>query len=822
LEPYREEAHRALMESLARSGQRSAALAQYERCCGVLADELAVEPSLETQQLYQRIRSAGQTRPNNLPVGGQSFVGRQVERQEIGHRLADPECRLITLVGMGGIGKTSLALQIAREHQDEFWEGVFWVPLTAVQQPEQIINALFDALSLTPGNDPRSQLLDYLRDKTILLVFDNFEQLLSICGQSPSQALQLLDDILKHSQYAKILVTSRQKLSLRSEWLYPLEGLPYSFDRESDPDALLEQAAIQLFIRRARQLLPGFPRQESDYQPIARICQLVCGIPLGIELASGWVDQISCQEIAERIASDLDFLVSSLHDQLDRHHSLRAVFQHSWQLLAPEQQAVLRQLSVIQGSFGRSASQEIAQGKPHQLNELVNKSWLQQDVKAEYSLHPVLKQFLAEALASEPVEEHEIRRRHAHYFARFLKERENALTVQYQAAALDEVGTKISDVLSAWEWAVRQRVPEMINGLLEGVFIYYWAHNQFAAGLARLEQAITVIDELESSPQQALLLARLGVRIADFKYWLGNLEMAERLLNSNIDSLDHQEQAYALELASRVYYWQGVFDKSQAAARASIEIARRHGPLHVLAQALNSLANTVCEASGDYDCAQELYNESLAIYRQIDNPFGIAKALINKGAIYFERGELAHAQQLYLESLQHYRTLNYDYGISACLNNLAMIARKDGDWETARALIEESLALKRQTGNQVAIVHALLEIGALETDMGHFVKARQSYTEALQIAQETQASGLIFNIVLAFAELFRQMEEPIQAARLAFWVSAQQEVGQELLAQTEAVVASLQERLSPAEIEGCRQQSQYQDLGDLNSILAAA
>ncbi len=820
LEPYREEAHCAIMESLAHSGQRSAALAQYERCRRILADELGIEPDNKTQLLYQRIRSAGSTRPHNLPAQQQRLVGRQVELNEIGRLLANPDCRLLTLAGIGGIGKTALALQSARERLEDFWHGVFWVPLAPLRHPGQILPAIFDALPIPPGSDPEAQLLDYLREKSILLVLDNFEHLFSPRFDSNDTAIRLINTILKDGPNVKFLVTSRERLSLRAEWVYPVEGLPCPPDGAAvNAETLERYAAIQLFVRRARQVETNFPAREDDYPHIAQICKLVGGIPLGIELASGWVDQLTCQAIAEGIEADLDFLVTSLRDMPGRHQSLRAVFEHSWKLLPAEERTVLSRLSVFRTAFSRAAAREIAQAAPHQLASLVNKSFLHLDVGGQYSLHLLLKQFLAQELAADPVEEQDTHRNHALYFSRFLKEREYALTVQYKAASLDEAGRIIEDVRAAWDWAVARKEAALLSEALEGVFIYYWARNRFAEGQAVFESALKAVEALDKSPQHQLISARLQSCIADFIFWLGDLEAAEQLLNKAIAILRtieaRQELAYALELSSRVSYWQGDYAEAEKTARSAIELARGSESLPDLAQALGTLASVICDLNGDFEAANLLYAESLALYRQLENPFGIAKVLINQGAIYYEQGNFTLAERRYQESLNHYRELNYPYGISACLNNLAMVARKLGDYERAREMIEESLALKRETGNRVAVLHSLLEIGALNTEMGNFAQARSYYCEALQMALEAQASGLIFNILLGFADYFEKTGDASRSAELTNWVLAQENIGQEAHAQAAALEASLENKLGPDGLDLCRQRANHKNADQL-------
>jgi len=400
LEPWREETHRLLMRLLACSGQRALALKQYETCRQVLAQELNAEVSLETSALYREIKAEaeGQKTPaalSSLPASLTSFVGREAELARLVELLRDDDCRLLTLTGAGGIGKTRLALEAARQFLPPaemlFREGVFFVPLEEVTSAALLVPALAEALrlALAERRDPLEQLCAFLRPKALLLVLDSFEHLVSSAGA--------LIEILRAAPAVKLLATSREALNLYEEWVFPVEGLPLP---PAGIGVEVEQnSAVQLFAQRARRAHLGFSLQH-ELRAVARICRLVEGMPLGIELAASRTRTLSCEAIAGAIAHTLDALSVTYLDLPPRHRSLRAVFEHSWDLLAEPEQAVLARLSALRGDFDFAAAGALAGANVRILSALTERSLLRRTLAGRYEMHELLRQFCAEKLAA--------------------------------------------------------------------------------------------------------------------------------------------------------------------------------------------------------------------------------------------------------------------------------------------------------------------------------------------------------------------------------------------------------------------------------------
>lgn len=377
-----------MMELLARTGRRNAALSQYETCRAVLQAELGVQPGSQTSAFYERIRTMTGHQPRSLPPQATPFIGRERDLTEITTRLADPACRLLTLSGPGGIGKTRLALQAAQRKKESFLHGVAFVSLAAAT-PECLVASLAAALNLPPTASP-DPLLSYLREKESLLVLDNYESLL------PDTAL--LETFLVQAPLIKLLVTSRERLNLQGEWLYPMRGLAYPAETEGKAMNPMAYQAGQLFVRTAQRLHPGFSPTPADARAIGRICRWLQGLPLGVELAAAWVRLLPCTEIARRIETDPDFLSSPWRDLPARHQSLRTVFKQAWARLSAAEQALAQKLTVFQGPFSLEAAQAVVDVRPQHLLALADKSFLQQYEPGLYSLPQPLKPFLVEQL----------------------------------------------------------------------------------------------------------------------------------------------------------------------------------------------------------------------------------------------------------------------------------------------------------------------------------------------------------------------------------------------------------------------------------------
>ncbi len=404
-----------------------------------------------TQELNPR-QLSGDTaveriRKHNLPAQRTSFIGRADEIADVAALLDDPECSLLTLVGPGGIGKTRLAIEVARQKIDAFRDGVCFVPLAPVSDVENLPLAVLEGLSyqFQRGNqEARQQVLSLLSEKHLLLVMDNFEHLMD--------GIDLITAILNRAPEVKILVTSREALNLQEEWVRTLTGVSYPTD--GSLDALESYSAVQLFLDRARRVRGDFS-VNVDPASIARICKLAEGMPLALELAAGWLNTLTPADIVTEIEHNLDILSTRSRDVSERHRSMRAVFCHSWCMLSPEEQTAFQRLSLFRGGFTREAAAEVADASLDVLAALVTKSLLTLSASGRYAIHELLRQYAEENL-TEAGEWDAAFDRYIEFFMRLLHRLEPDIKSARQIEALDAIESDIENIRQAWHWAVKR------------------------------------------------------------------------------------------------------------------------------------------------------------------------------------------------------------------------------------------------------------------------------------------------------------------------------------------------------------------------------
>jgi DNA-binding SARP family transcriptional activator/tetratricopeptide (TPR) repeat protein len=542
LEPWLDAGHRQAMKLLVATGQSGAALRHFEAFAKALAEKMGVAPQPETQKLYQdlkngkwRVESLNQDIPrSHFPTDFSPFVGREEDLAQINRWLQDPHCRLINLVGPGGVGKTRLATQtsieISRNPKSAFTAGIYFVPLEDASSPDEFVSGIVKALdiAIVPGEALESALIKYLRKKKLLLVLDNFEHLLPM--------KDLIISILRTAPNVKIIITSREHLGLQAEWILSVTGLPFPRgDALENPESY---AAVNLFKQSIKRIRPGFADAPAlETEAIVEICRLVEGLPLALELAANWTPVLSVSEIASEIAQGIDIMRTTQQDVPARHRSIEAVFDYSWRLLPPEHQKLIEHLSLFPGEFDRPAAAKIAGASLPGLASLARKSFLYRSTETgKYHIHPLLKQFARKKADHQTNQENRlIRRRYSQYYLGRIIGQKDDLILHDNWPIIKKYRTELPHLRQAWKWALDHEVFEAIDQSTTAIAVIYFHLGLYADGFALMEMAIVRLRAVIRENGQAGLdfkrmLGRLLVEAAGFRIDLYELEQAEALL----------------------------------------------------------------------------------------------------------------------------------------------------------------------------------------------------------------------------------------------------------------------------------------------------
>ncbi len=780
LEPWQEQAHRQMMQLLARSGRREAALAQYETCRRVLAQELGVEPMPETTALYEHIRSAGYARPHNLPAPTTSFVGREDELAQVARLLAESTCRLLTVTGPGGIGKTRLALQAALQASTgtsaAFGHGVYLIPLAPVSSMDLLVAALAQSVgvALHPGADPRALLFHHLRDKEMLLVLDGFEHLVA--------ESQLVSDLLQQAPRIKLLVTSRQRLNLQGEWLLELGGLAYPtfpltplLPGEGAGGRLQDFSAAQLFVQRARQGRPRRQFSEADAPAIVRICQLVDGMPLALELAAAWAHMLSCADIARDIERSLDVLSAPRHDRPERHQSIRAVLQQSWNLLSEAERRTFRKMAVFRGGFSREAAEQVTGADLSLLSALVDKSHLRANAAGRYELHPLVHQFVEEKLAQSPREQERAQERHGCYYASFVHQRGEQLQGPQQEQALAELDREIENVRAAWRWAVaRRRLPELRQSL-RGLGLYYHSRGWFLEGEAAMGLVVTSLDRQDDiAPNTFMAVVLGGALMLQGLYCslLGRYEQASHLLEKSLVLLRPTdaiwETVMALSWLGLATISQGQYQAAGTYARQGLSLAQASQDRWLVGTALACLG--LCVRWQDYAEAARYFRESSEAFKEVGDRHRMAAPLVYLGEAIRLSGNPTESK-LHLEDSLTFARENHIQQLEAwTLWNLGEVAYAAQEYEEAQREFRAGLTVARQVGDNQMIVSCQAGLGSVALMQGDDSAAQAYFHAAFQRAVETQAWPHVAGLLVRRAEMLSRRDQAAQE-RAVEWLA---------------------------------------------------
>jgi predicted ATPase/DNA-binding SARP family transcriptional activator len=801
LAPWEEAACLQIVHLLAVEGYWSAALAQAQKFIRFITAELGLEPAQEMMDLIEKVRKHAYqlSTPDktnhpllfNLPAMDTTFIGREREQDQLADLLSDPCCRLITINGMGGIGKTRLAVQAAEEQVGIFNDGVFFVHFSTSLDTTEFMTSLAGAVNFKffDNRPPREQLIHYFQTKDLLLILDSFEHLLAFIPEE-NEIIPFLLEILNGSERIKILVTSRLPLNLKMEQVVEVSGLDFPPEIHHDP--LQTYSAVELFRQTARRMQPQFSL-EVEQQSVYQICRILEGVPLAIELSAAWVRLQSCTEILKEIRLDLDYLSTSMQDVPSRHRSLRVVFDHSWKLLSFDEQEAFMRLSVFRDGFTLESASTVASADPQLVANLGKASLLQHINPNRYDLHNLVQRFAAEKLAKDESAAWETSQRFAHYYAGFLARQVPLLKNAGQQQALEQMAQERGNWRQAWGWLNEQYCVSEIGQCAEAVFHYYNIRSSFQEGMELLQQAsawleagtqnkpvlarvwtflgalayrahydelsytvlqraVTVLEERGDLPDLALALVFwAGINARKKEHTLAK-QAAERSAALHRQAGDVWGEGYALYLLGLLYNRQGMNQESYAAEQASLAAARQSGDLHRQIGPLNLLGDILC-SQGDYDLAQGYFEESLRISRSIQDRYNSALVSLNLGTVYHLREQFEDASRLYQESLEICKDIGDTAGQATALSNLGELASDQGESYAALPYFLQGLALSRLQQDDWAELSCLNNLANAYLELNDLSSAQIHIKAALPLCLTLNSPPLSSITLLQLAKL---------------------------------------------------------------------
>lgn len=719
----------------------------------------AIEPAAQAAAPLPAARTNSASR---LPVFPTQFIGREFEISIVANQLRDPACRLLTLTGPGGAGKTRLALEVAGKLSADFPDGVFFLPMAPVNQPESVIPALASGLDIVFSGpaDPLVQLINALRGKTTLLVIDNMEHLIA--------ASTMLAEILQQAPGVKMLLTSREQMHLQWEWIFDVQGLPVP--EEATAGALETNSAAILFLQRARQTGQSYTLNTDEAQALVQICKFVDGLPLAIELAASWVRIMSFREIAQELERNIGLLETNLRDVPARHRSMRVVFDHSWALLTDEERMVLLRLSVFAGGFSRKAAENVAGGSLLLLSSLVSKSLLRYSKKADrYDFHELVRQYVLARLNERPAFEQAVQLHFAEYYAGWLAGLEAPLKSERQMEVSATIRAEKANWTAAWNWASRQLRLDLLDQMEPTLYWFYEIHSENAEAMVLIAYSVGELRAagapfVQASDDQKASMARLIDALGWFESRTGNIARGQELfaeslaLAQSCSEPNHEVLYYIHVNWGYISLFTGSYERSAELTKISLE--------HALALGLRGKWHTAISINilgivemqrGNPKAAYQQLADSLELWRAVGDLRGLSFCMLYLSAAALALGKNEEARQTLAESNAIAQEKLDRWALAFGFDQLGRIAMLESDFESARDLFQRSMALSDEIGDKWAGTQTRIHLGEALASLGQDGEARALFLQAYRGAQQAHWAPTILEALVAYVSVDQEM-----------------------------------------------------------------
>ena len=707
-DPLREESYRRLMRLHALSGDRAGALRVYQTCVAVLKQELDTDASQTTREVFEQAmrwdaapaapdKIQPQPRTDNLPFQLTTFIGRERELAEVKRLLR--QTRLLTLTGPGGCGKTRLALQSANSLAEVMKDGVWLVELASLSDPALLPQSIASVLGVREqaGHTLSETLSLHLQSKEILLILDNCEHLLAAVAH-------FTETCLRSCPALRILATSRERLNVSGEVVWPVPSLALPDSSDLTPDTLSQFESIQLFVERAASVFPIFELNSQNAAAIAQICRHLDGIPLAIELAAARVRMLTPDDIVARLGDAFRLLTGGSQAAPPRHQTLRATMDWSYRLLSEHEQMLLRRLSVFAGGWSLDAAESVCADAGLEspqilelLSQLIDKSLVVVEAhggQARYRLLETIRQYAYDRLL-EAAESDRVRERHFQYYLKFAEAAKTKLRGPEQVQWLYRIDLKHNDLRAALTYALDTRKAEAGLRLVVALRPYWQMRNHFTEGREGTERALAASEAVERT----------------------------------------QLRAWALNAVMHFARAQGDYSTARTLTEKTLALFRDLEDTQGIAEAFQSLGLMAWHQS-DYAAAQSHFEQCLALFREVADKPGMADALHHLGHVMLDQGRYAQATRFFRESTAFYREAGDKLQITTLVGDLGLSAYLQEDYATARSFVEESLALAQEAATRDAIAECLNRLGDLARCEGNDTQAEALYTESWNLFQQ--------------------------------------------------------------------------------------
>ncbi|OGO62315.1 MAG: hypothetical protein A2032_07245 [Chloroflexi bacterium RBG_19FT_COMBO_49_13] len=813
-------------------------------------------PAIEHQPLQ-----SGNPQSINFPNLTPAFIGREAELKQLVGLIESPAGRLISLVGPGGVGKTRLAVQFATQIAGQFPDGIFFISLAPIQDPDLIPIILADILkfSFYGPRDHNEQLGNYLHRMNALLVFDNFEHL-------RLEGAKFLAILLDRTHSLKILVTTRERLNMLAEMTMEVRGL--SVPPSELTDNAESYSSIRLFLQNAKRISPRFILEDNT-SAIIHICQLVNGLPLGIILASSWVRAYSCMQIAEEVEKNFDFLANSASDLAPRHRSLRAVFDTSWELLSTDERLILSRLSIFPVAFTTQAALEICAASPHILTALLDKSLLHFE-NNRYVMLETFHQYALGKLEGLVEEYGATKAKFIDYYAEFCRQKDQGLYTPHQRQALDDMISEIENIRTAWNWMVEYDRWDVIDKFQRPLLTFFVMFGYFVQGREFYRLALTRLNSL-NDPTLGLIRASMQQHEAWMTIRIGFVNEGLLGLTASLEAFHHYNSAWdivmSLMLLADAHRILGNVNQGKKIIEEALQLIQdsdfpASNYLVALTANCQSILGTIWIELGDYEQARSILQTSLATHRRIGTYYGTILPLNGLGKLAYLKADFIQSRDLYQQALETATKIYDQRGMALIHNNLGAvyenmacptesyhhvltalkICKETGDRRLIAIILNnlayhqlrylrhpseairtyhESIEIFSDLADLRGVTYSYYDISKAYLQVSLLDEARNYCLRSLITAMTLDSIPLVLHALHGFANLYANVDDPEWALRLCNLIENHPQIESDTQKRVIVSRVELETRLPPEIIQAARKWGDSSNLQDvIDQILA--